>query len=149
MKLHDLKPAEGSNKRRKRIGCGIGSGHGKTSCRGHKGQRSRGRSTLKPWFEGGQLPLSRRLPKKGFNHTQRHPVEHVNLDDLAQLPEGSEVTPVMLCEMGLVNGRKGAHVKILARGDISVALKICVHALSQTAREKILAAGGTIEEPPC
>ncbi len=149
MNLHNLKPARGAKKKPKRVGCGIGSGHGKTACRGTKGQRSRGRSTLKPWFEGGQLPLSRRLPKKGFNHTQRHPVESVNIRDIAHLPEGTEVTPVMLCEMGLINGRKGATVKLLATGDISVALKVRVHALSKTARDKILAAGGTIEEPPC
>lgn len=149
MKLHTLKPAKGSTKKRKRVGCGIGSGHGKTACRGTKGQRSRGRSTLKPWFEGGQLPLSRRLPKKGFNHMTRHPFEHVNLQDLADLPAGTEVTPTMLCEMGLVRGKKGARVKVLAKGDISVALTVKAHAYSEAARGKILAAGGTIEDPPC
>ena len=149
MKLHTLEPAAGARTRRKRVGCGTGSGLGKTCGRGHGGQRSRGRTGLKPWFEGGQLPLARRLPKKGFNHTKRHPFEHINLAALAGLPDQSEVTPEMLREMGLIEGRKGARLKVLAKGDIGVALTVRAHAFSGAAREKIFAAGGTVEELPC
>jgi len=146
MKSHTLKPAAGSSKRRRRVGCGTGSGRGKTCGRGAKGQRSRGRTGLKPWFEGGQMPLARRLPKKGFNHTRRHPVETVNLADLSHLSPDSEVSPELLREMGLVEGRQGVRVKILAEGDVAVALRVRAHAFSSAARAKIIAAGGSVEE---
>ena len=146
MKLNELKPAAGAVKRRKRLGAGPGSGKGKTCGRGHKGQRSRGRTGLKPWFEGGQLPLARRLRKKGFNHTQRHPVEHVNVCDLADVPAGTEITPDVLREMGLIKGGSNSRVKLLAKGDLQVALTVRVHALSEAAHKKIVAAGGSVEE---
>ena len=92
------------------------------------------------------MPLARRLPKKGFNHSKRHPVEHVNVADLGRLPERSEVTPELLREMGLVEGRRSARVKVLAKGELTVALTVRAHAFSDAAREKILAAGGTVEE---
>ena len=149
MKLHTLKPARGATRRQKRLGCGPGSGLGKTCGRGHGGQRSRGCTGLKPWFEGGQLPLARRLPKKGFNHSNRHPFELVNVADLAQLAEQSEVTPGVLCEMGLIEGRKGARLKVLGKGEIGVALTVRAHAFSDAARRKILDAGGNVEEMPC
>jgi len=149
MNLHTLKPARGASRSGKRLGCGPGSGKGKTCGRGHKGQRSRGRTGLKPWFEGGQLPLARRLPKKGFNHSNRRVVETVNVAELNKLPEGSEVTPETLLEMGLVEGRRRARIKILGTGEITVPLTVRAHAFSGAAREKIVAAGGSAEELPC
>jgi large subunit ribosomal protein L15 len=142
MKLHDLTPAKGSKKDKKRVGRGPGSGLGKTAGRGHKGQRSRSGYSRRPGFEGGQMPLVRRLPKRGFTNIFRKEFAVVNLADLAEL-EG-EITPELLAESGRV--RRGRMVKVLGDGEITRALTVKAHAFSASAREKIEAAGGTVEE---
>jgi large subunit ribosomal protein L15 len=142
MKLHDLTPAKGSKKDKKRVGRGPGSGLGKTAGRGHKGQRSRSGYSRRPGFEGGQMPLVRRLPKRGFTNIFRKEFAVVNLADLAEL-EG-EITPELLAETGRV--RRGRMVKVLGDGEITRALTVKAHAFSASAREKIEAAGGTVEE---
>ncbi|MGH7873539.1 MAG: 50S ribosomal protein L15 [Candidatus Binatia bacterium] len=144
MKLDDLKPASGSNKKRKRVGRGDGSGHGKTSCRGHKGQGARSGGNTKPGFEGGQMPLQRRLPKRGFHNPFRIELAVVNLAQLEPFSAGSEITPESLAEHGLING-KGRQVKILGEGSLSKALTIKAHGFSSSAKEKIEAAGGKAE----
>jgi large subunit ribosomal protein L15 len=144
MKLDELKPASGSNKKRKRVGRGDGSGHGKTSGRGHKGQGARSGGNTKPGFEGGQMPLQRRLPKRGFHNPFRVELAIVNLGQLNELPTGSEVTPENLAEHGLVNG-KNRRVKILGEGSLSKALIVKAHGFSASAKEKIEAAGGKAE----
>lgn len=142
MKLHDLTPAKGSKKDKKRVGRGPGSGLGKTAGRGHKGQRSRSGYSRRPGFEGGQMPLVRRVPKRGFTNIFRTEFAVVNLADLAEL-EG-EVTPESLAAAGRV--RRGRPVKVLGDGEIGRALTVKAHAFSASAREKIEAAGGTVEE---
>ncbi len=142
MKLHDLSPAKGSRRSRKRIGRGPGSGTGKTAGRGHKGQKSRSGYSQRLGFEGGQMPLIRRVPKRGFTNIFRKEVAVVNLRDLADFE--AEVTPEILVDRGLV--RRGLPVKILGDGEISVALTIKAHHFSRSARSKIEAAGGTCEE---
>ncbi|HVO93706.1 MAG TPA: 50S ribosomal protein L15 [Terriglobales bacterium] len=144
MKLDDLRPASGSNRKRKRVGRGDGSGHGKTSCRGHKGQGARSGGNTKPGFEGGQMPLQRRVPKRGFHNPFRVAFAVVNLTQLESLTAGSEVTPEKLAEEGFVNG-KGRRVKILGEGSLSKALTVRAHGFSATAKEKIEAAGGKAE----
>ncbi len=142
MKLHDLSPAKGSRRPCKRIGRGPGSGTGKTAGRGHKGQRSRSGYSRRLGFEGGQMPLIRRVPKRGFTNIFRKEVAVVNLRDLSDF-EG-EVTPELLAERGLV--RPGLAVKILGDGEISVSLAIKAHHFSRSARAKIEAVGGSCEE---
>lgn len=142
MKLHDLTPAKGSKKDKKRVGRGPGSGLGKTAGRGHKGQRSRSGYSRRPGFEGGQMPLVRRVPKRGFTNIFRVEYAVVNLGDLAEM-EG-DVTPESLAAAGRV--RRGRPVKVLGDGEIGRALTIKAHAFSASAREKIEAAGGTVEE---
>lgn len=142
MKLHDLKPAKGSTKNRKRLGRGPGSGTGKTAGRGHKGQRSRSGYSQRLGFEGGQMPLVRRVPKRGFNNIFRTEYSAVNLRQLAELD--GEVTVDVLVDKGLA--RRGARVKILASGEIDKALQVKAHRFSKAAREKIEAAGGSCEE---
>jgi large subunit ribosomal protein L15 len=142
MKLHDLTPAKGSKKDKKRVGRGPGSGLGKTAGRGHKGQRSRSGYSRRPGFEGGQMPLVRRVPKRGFTNIFRVEYAVVNLGDLAEM-EG-DVTPESLAAAGRV--RRGRPVKVLGDGEIGRALTIKAHAFSASAREKIVAAGGTVEE---
>ena len=142
MKLHDLSPAPGSKKNRKRIGRGPGSGTGKTAGRGHNGQKSRAGFSRRAGFEGGQMPLVRRVPKRGFTNNFRTEYQVVNLTRLAEL-EG-EVTPEILVESGLV--RAGHLVKILGDGEIGKSLTIKAHKFSRSAREKIEAAGGSCEE---
>lgn len=146
MKLHDLKPAEGSKKRRRRVGRGIAAGQGKTAGRGTKGQKSRTGSGIKPYFEGGQLPLVRRLPHtRGFTNIFRKPYDVVNLQALNdKFDANTEVTPEMLVERGLV--ASGDRVKVLGHGELSKALTVKAHAFSSTAKEKIAAAGGKAEE---
>lgn len=144
MKLDDLKPATGSNKKRKRIGRGDGSGHGKTSGRGHKGQGARSGGNTKPGFEGGQMPLQRRLPKRGFHNPFRIEMSVVNLGQIDALPAGAEVTPEVLIEHGYVSG-KHRRVKILGDGSLSKALTVKAHGFSAKAKEKIEAAGGKAE----
>lgn len=143
MKLDDLKPAQGSNSKRKRVGRGDGSGHGKTSCRGHKGQGARSGGGTQPGFEGGQMPLQRRLPKRGFHNPFAVKVAVVNLAQLETFPAGSEITPESLAERGLV--RRRSRVKILGDGTLSKALTIKAHGFSAKAKEKIEASGGKME----
>lgn len=144
MKLSELSPAPGSSKKRKRVGRGDGSGHGKTSGRGHKGQGARSGGGTRPGFEGGQMPLQRRLPKRGFHNPFRIAMAIVNLDQLENFPEGSEVTPDALAERGLVRG-KNRRVKVLGDGLLSKALTIKAHGFSAKAKEKIEASGGKVE----
>ena len=148
MKLSDLHPAEGSTRRIKRIGRGIGSGHGKTSGRGHKGKGSRSGGNTPPGYEGGQMPLQRRLPKRGFrrllvNERARDQFYCVNLRRLAIFGSGDTVDPAAMAERGLV--RAGRQVKVLGDGTLSSALTVRAHAFSKSALEKIAAAGGTAE----
>lgn len=142
MKLHDLSPAKGSTHSKKRVGRGPGSGWGKTAGRGHKGQRSRSGFSQRIGFEGGQMPLIRRLPKRGFTNIFRKEYEVVNLRDLEGF-EG-EVSPETLAEQGRV--RAGRMVKVLGDGEISTALTVKAHRFSKSARAKIEAAGGSCEE---
>ena len=146
MKLHDLAPAEGSKKRRKRVGRGPGSGIGKTSGRGSKGQKSRSGFSRRPGFEGGQMPLVRRVPKRGFTNIFRTEYVVINVAQLAELEGVSEVTPESLAEAGLV--RRGRLLKVLGDGEIDRALDVKAHAFSEPARRKIEGAGGTCEELP-
>ena len=141
MKLHELSPAKGSKRARKRIGRGPGSGTGKTSGRGHNGQRSRSGFSQRPSFEGGQMPLVRRVPKRGFTNIFKNRYQVVNLDRLGSL-EG-EVTPEVMHQHGLV--RSGFPVKILGEGEISNALTVRAHKFSASAKAKIEAAGGSCE----
>ena len=142
MKLHDLSPAKGSRRRKKRVGRGPGSGLGKTAGRGHKGQRSRSGYSQRIGFEGGQMPLIRRVPKRGFNNIFRTEYAVVNLARLADL-EG-DVTPEILVEKGIA--RAGMPIKILGNGELDKALNVTAHKFSKSAKEKIEAAGGKCEE---
>ncbi|MBT2644528.1 50S ribosomal protein L15 [Bacillus sp. ISL-41] len=144
MKLHELKPAEGSRKERKRLGRGIGSGQGKTAGKGHKGQNARSGGGVRPGFEGGQTPLFRRLPKRGFTNINRKEYAVVNLDALNVFEEGTEVTPELLIETGLVK-KELAGVKILAKGSLEKKLTVKAHKFSSAAEEAIKAAGGQTE----
>jgi len=147
--LHNLKPAPGSHRDRKRLGRGPGSGTGKTSGKGHKGIKARaghhGPGGGKPQFEGGQMPLTRRLPKRGFTNEFRVESQVVTLDDLSRIPEGTEITREVLVEAGLIRTRKGP-AKLLANGELSHAVTVRGVKVSAGAREKIVAAGGRIEE---
>ena len=143
--LHNLRPAKGSRRPRKRIGRGESSGTGKTSGRGHKGQRSRsGAPRKRVGFEGGQMPLQRRLPKRGFTNIFKKDIQAVNLSAFARLGDATDVTPETLLQAGLIS-RVGDGVKILAYGDVEKPLTVKAHAFSAAAREKIEAAGGTVE----
>ncbi len=144
MRLHDLAPAEGSRKNRKRKGRGVGSGLGKTAGRGSKGHNSRSGGGVRPGFEGGQMPLHRRLPKRGFKNIFRTPVETVNIRDLKRFENGAVVDRQALLAAGLITPR-ARQVKILGQGEIDVALTLQVGAASKGAREKIEAAGGKVE----
>ncbi len=144
MKIEDLKPAEGSKKKKKRVGCGIGSGHGKTSCRGHKGQKSRSGGTKGPGFEGGQMPLQRRIPKRGFKNLFKIEFAIVNLKDINKIDGVDVITPEILIEKGIVKDIKDG-VKILGGGEIQRPLTIKADAFSSSASAKITAAGGKVE----
>jgi len=144
MKLNELSPAKGATKNRKRVGRGHGSGSGKTSGRGHKGQKSRSGGSIPAWFEGGQLPLTRRLPIKGFTNYTRREYEVINLSDLERSGLEGTVTVAVLRAAGIVT-RSKMPVKILGMGEVTKALDLKVNAVSATARKKIEAAGGTIE----
>ncbi|MCC6352335.1 MAG: 50S ribosomal protein L15 [Verrucomicrobiae bacterium] len=147
MRLHNLKPREGSRHRRKRRGCGESSGHGKTSGRGHKGQKARSGGSIRPGFEGGQMPLVRRLPKRGFSNARfRTRYAPVNVGALNDYEDGAEVNEASLRERGIVNGRWDG-VKLLGDGDLKRRLTVRVDAASAQAREKIEKAGGTVETP--
>ena len=147
MDLNNLRPAEGSTKKRKRIGRGAGSGHGKTATKGHKGQKARSGGSIKPGFEGGQMPLQRRLPKRGFTPLCKKEFVLIKLSDLDKFPANSVVTLELLKENGLLS-KASLPVKILATGEITKPLTISAHKFSATAREKIVAAGGTLQELP-
>jgi len=143
MYLNNLTAPRGARKKRKIVGRGIGSGHGKTCCRGHKGQRSRAGYSMTPGFEGGQMPLHRRLPKRGFNNARfRNEYEIVNLSQLNRFTEGTTITPQLLMEQGLIRGR-GAGVKILSDGELTVKINIEAHCFSKQAVAKIEQAQGT------
>lgn len=130
-------------KKKKRIGCGPGSGHGKTSCKGHKGQKARSGAHFKPGFEGGQMPLQRRIPKRGFNNAQfKEEVQIININDIAKLGV-QEVTPEVLYQKGLIRSQL-LPVKLLANGDIASAVTVTVDAVSSSAKEKIEKAGGSV-----
>ncbi|MBI0580991.1 MULTISPECIES: 50S ribosomal protein L15 [Bacillaceae] len=144
MKLHELKPAEGSRKERKRLGRGIGSGQGKTAGKGHKGQNARSGGGVRLGFEGGQTPLFRRLPKRGFTNFSRKEFAVVNLDALNRFEEGTEVTPELLIESGVVKNER-AGIKILAKGNVEKKLTVKAHKFSSAAKEAIEAAGGSVE----
>jgi large subunit ribosomal protein L15 len=144
MKLQDLKPAQGSRRRDKRVGRGIGSGHGKTSCKGHKGQKARSGGTKGPGFEGGQMPLQRRLPKRGFKNRFQIVYAVVNLGDIVKLEGVDTVTPETLVERGIVKNLKNG-IKILGEGEIKRPLTIRADAFSASALAKISAAGGKAE----
>jgi large subunit ribosomal protein L15 len=144
MKLHELSPAPGSKHSKKRIGRGIGSGMGKTSTRGSKGQWARSGGGVRPGFEGGQNPLYRRLPKRGFKNFNRVEYAIVNLEDLNQFAAGTEVTPESLIESGVVKNPKDG-IKILGNGELTVSLTVKANKFSQSAVEKIQAAGGKSE----
>jgi len=144
MRIHELSPAEGSRKKRKRVGRGPGSGHGKTSCRGHKGQKSRSGGGPRPGFEGGQMPLQRRLPKRGFNNIFRKHYSIINIEDLSRFAPNSSVDSESLRKAGLVKKERDG-IKLLGNGEISHPLVIQVHKVSKTAKEKIEASGGKVE----
>lgn len=144
MRIHDLSPGIGAKKARKRKGRGMGSGLGKTSGRGHDGQNSRAGGGTRPGFEGGQMPLIRRVPKRGFANIFKKDVAIVNLDALNVFEAGTVVTPELLIENGLVKKSKDG-VKVLGNGEIQKALTVKAHAFSIAANEKITAAGGTVE----
>ena len=140
MRLNELRPPEGARRTKKRLGRGPGSGRGKTSGRGHKGQRSRsgGKS---PWFEGGQMPLQRRLPKRGFTNIFRKQYAIVNLDKLNRFSDGAVVTPRLLKSVGIVKKMKDG-VKILGEGELEKSLTVKAHRFSKSALDKIKSAGG-------
>ena len=144
MKLGTLKPPEGSQRRKKRVGRGIGSGHGKTACRGTKGQRSRSGRGIPPGFEGGQMPLQRRVPKRGFTNIFKKKFVVVNLNDLNRFEANTIVDVETLRKAGLVK-KVYDGVKILGRGKIAIPLTLRVHRVSKGAAEKIVAAQGKIE----
>lgn len=145
MRLHDLKPRPGAKHRRKRLGQGESSGHGKTSGRGGKGQTARSGSSIRPGFEGGQMPLIRRIPKRGFNNT-RHGTRYlpVNLDSLNRFDDGARVDEAALRGAGLANGKSDG-LKILGQGELAKKLTVSAHAFSASAKAKIEARGGTCE----
>jgi len=144
MKLHELKPAEGSTHAPKRLGRGVGSGHGKTSGKGHKGQNSRAGGGVRPGFEGGQNPLFRRMPKRGFNNISRKDIVALNVRDLERFENGTVVTIESLLESGLIKAVKDG-VKILATGELTKALTVKIDKVSPAAAVKIVAAGGKVE----
>lgn len=144
MKLNQLSPATGSRKARKRRGRGVGSGGGKTAGRGSKGQNSRSGGGVRPGFEGGQMPIHRRLPKRGFTNIFKKKFALVNLRDLARFESGSVVDAAALLKTGLVKGGNDG-IKVLGQGDITHPLTIMVDKVSKSAKEKIEAAGGQIK----
>ncbi len=144
MKLHDLAPAKGAKKRRKRIGRGPGSGHGKTATKGHKGIQARSGGGKRPGFEGGQMPLVRRLPKFGFTNPSRTEYSIVNIKSFEQWVGNETVTPQAMVDAGLVK-RKKLPIKILGNGELKKALVVQAHKFSKSAEAKIQAAGGRVE----
>ncbi len=144
MKLGELKISEGARKKKKRVGCGPGSGHGKTCCRGHKGQNSRSGSRSHPWFEGGQMPLQRRVPKRGFHNRFKKVYQIINIKDLDRFSKDTPVDPKGLVNAGLVKTER-VRIKLLGDGQIDRPLKISVHACTKSARERVEKAGGEVQ----
>ena len=144
MKLHELSPPAKSRKSDKRLGRGVGSGWGKTAGRGTKGYNSRSGGGVRPGYEGGQMPIQRRLPKRGFTNIFRKKIAVINLRDLLAFESGSLVDEAALVKAGLVKGQKDG-IKLLGHGEIQVALNIKLNQVSKSAREKIEAAGGSVE----
>ncbi|WP_026688606.1 50S ribosomal protein L15 [Alteribacter aurantiacus] len=144
MKLHELKSSEGSRKVRKRVGRGIATGNGKTAGRGHKGQNARSGGGVRPGFEGGQMPIFRRLPKRGFTNPTRKEFAIVNLETLNRFDAGTEVTPELLIESGVVSNAKDG-IKVLGNGKLENKLTVKANKFSASAKEAIEAAGGTTE----
>jgi large subunit ribosomal protein L15 len=144
MRLDDLAPAPGAKKSKKRVGRGTGSGLGKTAARGSKGQNARSGGGTPPWFEGGQMPLQRRIPKRGFTNIFKKQYAIVNLGDLERFPSGTEVGPQQLAESGLVKKALDG-IKLLADGQLTHPLTVQVHKASAAAVQKIEAAGGKVE----
>ena len=143
MNLGSLRPPDGSRKKRKRVGRGDGSGHGGTSCKGHKGQNARSGGGVRPGFEGGQMPLSRRLPKRGFRNPFRKEIATINLEQLNKFSKGSVIDREVLVSAGLV--RKNADgIKVLGKGNIDYPVSLKVNMISRGAKEKVEAAGGSI-----
>ena len=147
MKLNELRPNEGGgSKSRKRLGRGIGSGLGKTSGKGHKGQNARSGGGVRPGFEGGQMPLFRRLPKRGFTNLFAKDFATINIEQLNRFDENTVITPELLIQEGLVKKNKTNNgIKILGNGDLTVKITVQAHKFSKTATEKIEAAGGKVE----
>jgi large subunit ribosomal protein L15 len=144
MRLNELKPNKGATHKKKRVGCGPGSGHGKTSTRGHKGHKQRSGYHVKRGFEGGQMPLVRRIPKRGFVNIFKKEYEIVNLSRLNKFEANTVVTPELLKEKGIIKGKY--RVKILSQGDIGVPLFVKAHMFSKKAVQKITSAKGQIEK---
>lgn len=144
MRLGELRPPAGSQHKPKRVGRGPGSGLGKTSGRGHKGQKSRSGGSLPPWFEGGQMPLARRLPKRGFTHIFKKVFAIVNVGDLDVFEVNTTVTPDLLAQRGLIR-KAGDRVKILGEGELTKGLTVHAHQFSKSAAQKISAAGGSVQ----
>mgnify|MGYP003505472343 CR=1 FL=1 len=144
MRLDELQPAEGSKFAPKRVGRGIGSGNGKTSGKGHKGQNARSGGGVRPGFEGGQMPLYRRLPKRGFNNIFAKQYVTINVEDLERFENGTEVTPEVLKEAGVISKVMDG-VKVLGRGELSKNLNVKAVKFSESAKEKIEKAGGKAE----
>ncbi|AXI07612.1 50S ribosomal protein L15 [Oceanobacillus sp. 143] len=144
MKLHELKASEGTRKERNRVGRGTSSGNGKTSGRGHKGQNARSGGGVRPGFEGGQMPLFQRLPKRGFSNINRKEFAIVNLDALNRFEEGTEITPELLLEEGIVS-KLNSGIKVLGKGAIEKKLTVKAHKFSASAKEAIETAGGKTE----
>jgi large subunit ribosomal protein L15 len=144
MKLHELAPPPKSGKSSKRLGRGVGSGWGKTAGRGNKGYNSRSGGGVRPGYEGGQMPIQRRLPKRGFTNIFKKRIAVINLRDLQSFESGSRVDEAALVKAGLVKGQNDG-IKLLGQGEIGIALNIKLNQVSKSAREKIEAAGGSIE----
>ncbi|MBS1126077.1 MAG: ribosomal protein [Nitrospirae bacterium] len=144
MRIEDIRPAEGSTKNKKRVGRGVGSGHGKTSCKGHKGQKARSGGTKGAGFEGGQMPLQRRVPKRGFKNIFKKEYAVVNLDTIDALKDDAVITPELLIEKGVIKNMKDG-LKVLANGSIQRPVTIKANAFSTSAAAKIEAAGGKTE----
>jgi len=144
MRLNELYPAEGSKKRPKRVGRGMGSGMGKTSTRGHKGQKARSGGGVRPGFEGGQMPLIRRIPKRGFTNIFKKQYAILNVRDLNDFEEDTKITPELLVEVGLIKKIRDG-VRILGDGELTAKIDVSAHYFSPAAKAKIEAAGGKAE----
>ncbi|NVN97764.1 MAG: 50S ribosomal protein L15 [Geobacteraceae bacterium] len=145
MQLNTIKPAAGATRDRKRIGRGPGSGHGKTATKGHKGQKARSGGSIKPGFEGGQMPMQRRLPKRGFEPLSRKEYVVINISQLDIFDNGTVVDPSVIIAHGLASNLRDG-IKVLAKGQITKSLTVKAHKFSAAAKELIIAAGGSVEE---